>query len=41
MNRKVSLGVTIALILLAMAVTVPATVMLSMRYLMLGSVPLV
>ena len=32
MNRKVSLGVTIALILLAMAVTVPATVMLSMRY---------
>lgn len=32
MNRKVSLGVTIALILLAMAVTVPVTVMLSMRY---------
>ena len=32
MNRKVSLGVTVALILLAMAVTISATVMLSMRY---------
>lgn len=32
MNRKVSLGVTVALILLAVAVTISATVMLSMRY---------
>ena len=32
MNKKISLGVTLTLILVAMAVTVSATVMVSMRY---------
>lgn len=32
MNKKISLGVTLTLILVAMAVTVSATVMISMRY---------